>query len=107
MVNNAFTYSAVVDSEKDITDIVMIELQDICEISNSNTILCTNLTWNEVIQLESNLKINQIVKIHQSYKREFTFIKNFSVILLVMLEYQVKSDKKKNFLLEKWIGNAI
>lgn len=101
LVNNAFTYSAVVDSEKDITDIVMIELQDICgEISNSNTILCTNLTWNEVIQLESNLKINQIVKIHQSYKRVYIYKELLSYIT-GYVGIPSKSDKKKNFLIGK------
>ncbi len=69
IATNAFTYTASVDSVDKI-QIVFNEMSKIChKVNKTKVVLCEDLNWEQVSKIESNITINQIVKINQTYKR--------------------------------------
>lgn len=73
IVNNAFSYGIIIENEKNIEQVLQ-ELKHICkDILTRGKSICGNLTWNEVAKIESNIHINDSVKITQSYQRVYIY----------------------------------
>jgi penicillin-binding protein 2 len=80
IVDNNVLYTASIATEayKDI-DSILKELKPICQTlpiksnNQSQIVLCTNLQWDQVAKIESNITINQIVRINQSHKRVYLY----------------------------------
>ena len=82
IVTNAFTYNVTVDTSQNI-DFIINEIKPICgniyDISKidkryqSQITLCSGLNWEQVAKLEANIKINDLIKINQSYRRVYRY----------------------------------
>ena len=81
LVHNAFSYTASIDTTSNLDD-VLYELNKICTIQSINikkvenrsqSVLCNHLQWSDVAKIESNIKLNEIIKINPSYKRIYIY----------------------------------
>ena len=78
IATNDFIYNLSVDTNQELKPIID-ELQKFCNIISdtsksdiryhSNITLCKDLTWEQIAKIESNIKINSLVKINKSHKR--------------------------------------
>ncbi len=72
LATNAFTYNLSADTNQNL-QLIADELKEVCNINlskidkkyQSQVTLCTGLTWNQIVKIESNMRINSIIKIDQ------------------------------------------
>jgi penicillin-binding protein 2 len=114
MATNAFIYNLSVDTNQELQPIVD-ELKKICDVlpdlSKANNkyyshiTLCKDLNWEQIAKIESNIKINSIIKINQSYKRVYPEGKLVGYITgytgLLSKDEVSENDLKRNFLIGK------
>lgn len=114
IATNAFTYNLSVDTTEELQPIID-ELTKFCNIVQdipktatryqSSITLCTGLNWDQIAKIESNMKINSLVKINQSYKRVYPHQSLTGYITgytgLRSKEELNKNDLKRNFLVGK------
>ncbi len=108
LVQNAFSYSASVDSEMcNEFNMILDEIKQICkkpvdEIKQLSQItLCDNLKWDDIAKIESNIKINEMVKINQSYKRIYIYSDLMGYITGYTGIPSKEEDKNNNFVIGK------
>ncbi len=94
LVTNAFSYDVLLDNNMlDHIDVVLTELNYLCDPSilifkdeqmmlakaqeakrkNASLLICKNVQWNDITKIESNVKINGIVRISHEYKRQYIY----------------------------------
>jgi penicillin-binding protein 2 len=114
IVTNAFTYNVTVDTTQDI-DFIINEIKTICnnvvDISKidkryqSHITICSGLNWEQVAKIEGNIKVNNLVKINQSYRRVYKYGQLLSYITgytgIPSKEEVAENDIKKDLLVGK------
>lgn len=82
IATNTSIYNLIVDTNQEVQFIVD-ELKKFCHVvpdiskanqrHDSHITLCKDLTWEQISKIESNIKINSLIKINQSHKRVYPY----------------------------------